>query len=212
MFRNKIIRWSTLVMVLAILAYFFTEILTDQPQTEVLNPEEYAAQIAQERADKDNLFRTSSDSPIADKERFEGLDYFAPDLSYRVQAKVVPYSGEDKSLEINYTDGTSDVYKRIGYAVFEMGGKENRLLLLEHDGVVSVLYRDATTGVDSYGGGRYLDFPASELKGKNAITLDFNKGYNPYCAYTPSFACPLPPAENTLSIPIRAGEKYHVEK
>jgi uncharacterized protein (DUF1684 family) len=71
--------------------------------------------------------------------------------------------------------------------------------------VISVLFRDATSGKQTYGGGRYLDYPLSEIK-NNVIVLDFNKAYNPYCVYQATYACPVPPAENTLTASIQAGE------
>jgi uncharacterized protein (DUF1684 family) len=212
MFKNKIIRWSTVAMVIAILAYFFVEILSPPSDANgSVDPQEYAAKITEERGDKDHLFKTSSESPIADKQNFLGLSYYAPDLNYRVRAVVTPFTADDKELKIGYTDGTTDTYQKIGYAVFTIDGQEQKLLLLEHGGSVSLLFRDATSGKETYGGGRYLDFPLSDLKG-NTFILDFNKVYNPYCVYSPGYACPLPPAENTLTIPIEAGEKYQSEK
>ena len=71
----------------------------------------------------------------------------------------------------------------------------------------SILFRDKTTGQDTYGGGRYIELNPTEFT-DNRVILDFNTAYNPYCAYNPSFACPLPPAENTLPVAVRAGERY----
>ena len=70
-----------------------------------------------------------------------------------------------------------------------------------------MLFRDETSGQETYGGGRYLDYPASEIK-NNSMILDFNNAYNPYCAYQPNYACPIPPAENKLLISIFAGEQF----
>ena len=67
-------------------------------------------------------------------------------------------------------------------------------------------FADSTSGKDTYGGGRYLNV---RQDGKNSITIDFNLAYNPYCAYNPDFACPLPPKENVLTIAIEAGEKNY---
>lgn len=70
-------------------------------------------------------------------------------------------------------------------------------------------FRDQTSGQETYGSGRYIDL-AENTSG--IYTLDFNRAYNPYCAYNDTYSCPLPPAENTLAVPIRAGEKkYHIE-
>jgi uncharacterized protein len=217
MFKNKIIRWSTLAMVLAILAYFVVETLsTSSPagsgaEILALSPEKYRDLILQQRAEKDDTFRTSAESPIEEKENFTALSYFEPDRAYVVQASLSPYDGQDKELKITFTDGTIETYERHAWADFPIDGVQQRLLLLKHEGMISLLFRDATSGDESYGGGRYLDFPVADVKG-STLVIDFNKAYSPYCAYNPTFACPLPPAENTLKVPIRAGEKYQAEK
>jgi uncharacterized protein (DUF1684 family) len=213
MFKNKVIRWTTLVLFLTIVAYFIWEI--QQPNTAGLpkdpTPEEYTAQLLQERADKDIFFGTSSDSPIEDKGTFESLEYFEPDLRYRVKAKLTPYDGGEKEMTVTFTDGTTETYERYKYATFSLDGNEYRLLLVRSEGTVSLLFKDATSGTETYGGGRYLDFPVADTR-SDLLVIDFNEAYNPYCVYNPSYACPLPPQENTLSVAIRAGEKYIAEK
>ncbi|WP_246439854.1 DUF1684 domain-containing protein [Rhabdobacter roseus] len=204
-------------MLIAILAYFFVETFSSDTKTDgkkaeqTLSPEEYARQLRRDREEKDELFHHSNDSPITDKGTFKGLSYFEPDLSYRVRAALVPYTAEDKELKITYTDGTVETFERLFYADFFLDNEPQRLLLLKNEGTVSVFFRDATSGSETYGGGRYLDFTTAEV-GSDSLVLDFNEAYNPYCAYNPSFACPLPPAENTLRVAIRAGEKYQAEK
>ena len=75
-------------------------------------------------------------------------------------------------------------------------------------GTLFLAFADATSGDETYGAGRYLD--VKKVPGATTVTLDFNKAYNPYCAYSDNFSCPFPPKENILSIPIKAGEKvYH---
>jgi uncharacterized protein (DUF1684 family) len=207
MFKNKIIRWSTLAMFMAIIAYFFVEnFMTSSAQDEIANPQSYIEKVNQERAAKDELFRSGADSPIPNKADFHGLHYFKVNLDYRVKATISPYMKDDKEYIVQYTDSTSEKYERYGYAHFSINNQPQKLLLLKHDGVISVLFRDETSGIESYGGGRYLDFSPSDVK-NNSIILDFNKAYNPYCAYEPNFACPLPPAENTMHISIFAGEQ-----
>ncbi len=71
-----------------------------------------------------------------------------------------------------------------------------------------VPFGDATSGFESYGGGRYLEFNIPDIQ-NNQLALDFNKAYNPYCAYTTGYNCPIPPRENLLKIPIPAGEKNY---
>nr|WP_295930143.1 DUF1684 domain-containing protein [uncultured Dyadobacter sp.] len=209
MFKNKVIRYSTVAMVIAILAYFIIENISGGSSSSAdelaANPALYKTKILEERATKDELFKTGEDSPIKDKESFHGLHYFQPDLSFRVTANISPYTDQDKEVIVKYTDGTSEKYEKYGYANFTIDGQAQKLLLLKNESVISVLFRDATSGKQTYGGGRYLDYPVSEIK-NNVIVLDFNKAYNPYCAYQESYACPVPPAENTLTVAVHAGE------
>lgn len=213
MFKNKVIRYSTIAMLLAIFAYFFIENIGgikssgSDTETVISNPQAYIDKLTNDREEKDELFRSGPESPIADKEEFHGLHYFKPNLEYRVVANIVPYTGSDKTYTVAYTDSTSDDYERYGYANFTINGTDLKLLLLKNESVISVLFKDETNGKESYGGGRYMDYKMSDLK-NNTIILDFNKAYNPYCAYQENFACPVPPKENTLPISIFAGEQY----
>lgn len=212
MFKNKVIRWSTFAMIVAILAYFFIEnfssanLEADKDDLIAANPQQYIAKITRERESKDDQFRTTKDSPIQDKNTFHGLHYFEIDPAYRVKAFITPYEKEDKTVELPYTDGSTTTYERVGYANFTINGVAQKLLLLKNESVISVLFKDATSGKETYGGGRYLDYPVSKMKG-DSLVLDFNTAYNPYCVYAPTYACPVPPAENTLSVAIRAGEQ-----
>ncbi|WP_025761976.1 DUF1684 domain-containing protein [Dyadobacter tibetensis] len=213
MFKNKLIRYSTIAMLLAILAFFFVENFTSpksgDPTDELIatNPAAYIDEVMKKRAAKDELFRSGEDSPIEDKEAFHGIHYFKVNPEYRVKANILPYTGDDRILKIKYTDGTEDEYERYGYAQFQINGQDLRLLLLKNEGSLSILFRDETSGKETYGGGRYLDYPITDVK-NNVLTIDFNEAYNPYCAYQESYACPVPPKENTLPIAIFAGEQY----
>lgn len=202
-------------MLLAIIAYFLVETFSPQKAagieyTEDLNPTTYRNLLADSRRDIQKWFRTSDDSPIQDQSVFKGLDFFDADLKFRVVADVEPYRGEDKVLEIKNTDGSIETYERYAYLHFKLNNASHKLLLLKHDGLLSLMWKDGTSGKTTYGGGRYLDFTPSDIKGKQLV-VDFNKAYNPYCAYSPQFACPLPPAENSLTESIEAGEKYTPE-
>ena len=75
-----------------------------------------------------------------------------------------------------------------------------------YENYLFVPFRDYTSGDESFGGGRYIDLQVSEIKDKKLV-IDFNRAYNPYCAYNPAYSCPVPPAENSLPLEIRAGEK-----
>jgi len=201
MFKNKFFLGLIIVTTLGVIGYTFLGNET------TVSTDEYAAQIEQERRDKDNFFKNSEQSPVQKKADFKGLNYFAPNASFKVVADVLPYDSTDKKVAISMTDGSTETYEKYGYAEFRLDNTTpQRLLIYKHEGGLSMLFRDATTPTETYGGGRYLDFAESDIK-DGKIVIDFNKAYNPYCAYNYTFACPLPPKENTLTIRIEAGEK-----
>lgn len=95
----------------------------------------------------------------------------------------------------------------VGLAVLRIGGNSYRLMVLDDgDGGMFVPFRDATSGLESYGGGRYVGIEP-QLDG--SVTVDFNTAKNPWCVYDEEFVCPLPPAGNWISEPIPAGEKMY---
>lgn len=119
---------------------------------------------------------------------------------------------EFKNMLESSTERTP-IYRRYGYIYFELNGKKCRLTAYqnmelikkeEYKNYLFIPFRDGTSGVESYGGGRYLDVTIPE---NETITIDFNLAYNPYCAYSYRYSCPVPPEENTLKIRIEAGEK-----
>jgi uncharacterized protein (DUF1684 family) len=147
MFKNKVIRYSTIAMIIAILAYFVVENISglsagsSSEELIAASPEKYKTKILQERAAKDEQFKTTEDSPIADKASFHGLHYFEPDLSFRIKANISPYMNDDKEVVVKYTDGTSEKYEKYGYANFTVGGEPQKLLLLKNESVLSVLFQ-----------------------------------------------------------------------
>ncbi len=174
----------------------------------------YITQIKKEREEKDRFMRTSSESPFTDNvQGFTGLNYYPPDLKYKITASLIPVENK-KQVVLTTNDGKEERYMEYAYAEFDFSGFRNRLLILEmiamgpSRGKLFLAFGDATSADETYGAGRYLD--VVKTPGASTITLDFNKAYNPYCAYIEKFSCPLPPPENLLTIPIQAGEKsYH---
>jgi uncharacterized protein (DUF1684 family) len=110
--------------------------------------------------------------------------------------------------------GDRRLYRRWGRFNFQVDGEGAALTIYSdppgHDFFMP--FRDATSGKETYGAGRYMDNhrPGLQPVGDTAVEIDFNFAYNPYCAYNENFSCPLPPAENWLKVPIRAGEKKFV--
>jgi len=172
------------------------------------------------RRGREDLFRNHPQSPIEDRAAFTGLDYFSVDPAYRTVAVFEPASDPaELVIDTGGEDGAIR-YRRAGLLRFTLGGTECSLLVLSlvaYAGGLFLPFKDATSRSETYGGGRYLfdtvkntDGLALELEAGSAqVTLDFNYAYNPSCAYSPRWACPLAPPENVLGIPIRAGEKNY---
>jgi len=172
--------------------------------------DDHAFAVQQERKEKDYWFRESHESPIPHELRhdFRGLNYYSVEPTFRFRAKLTEHP-EQEILKFPTSKGTEQEYFRHGYFEFQVEGKTVRLNVYKPVHAhgreyLFVPFRDATTGEETYGAGRYLDLEPS-LSGD--YDLDFNRAYNPYCAYSDDYICPLPPAENWLPVAIRAGEK-----
>ena len=145
---------------------------------------------------------------------YKGLAYFPVDLAYRFELPLTP-NPTPETVVIMSTRGNPRRAERAGWFEFYVGDTPCRLeasRLLEPgvgEGGLSVFFRDATSGRESYELGRYVE--ATRLANGNYL-LDFNAAYNPACAFSPHYNCPIPPKGNTLAVAIRAGEKdshYH---
>jgi uncharacterized protein (DUF1684 family) len=175
--------------------------------------EEYKELIQKEREEKDRFMRTSQESPfVSNPEAVKELNYFPPDEKYRVIAKLVPVENK-KVVSLTTSDASEQSYLEYAYAEFDLDNRKSRLLILEvmetgpQRGNLFLAFGDQTSAGETYGAGRYLD--VKKVPGASTIELDFNKSYNPYCAYVEKYSCPFPPKENLLDIPILAGEKTY---
>jgi uncharacterized protein len=164
------------------------------------------------RQEKDEFFRGGEGSPLehGHGESFAGLKYFEPDPALRIETKLHRYLEAD-GVMMTTSKGTRQLYNRVGYFDITVAGTPVRLNAYQsaerEDRNLFIPFRDATSGSESYGSARYLDL---EVEHDDEYAVDFNYAYNPYCAYSDDYVCPLPPAENWLKVPIRAGEKkYH---
>lgn len=162
------------------------------------------------RADKDEFFRDHPQSPLTPEQRasFEGLSYFPEDEGLVVRAELETDGVDrDEVIVMQTTTGGQQTYRRAGVVRFEVEGAPARVTLFtsaETDDLF-VPFRDATSGKETYGAGRYLEV---EPQGPGRpLVVDFNYAYNPYCAYNPDWSCPIPPGENWFAVPIRGGEK-----
>jgi len=162
------------------------------------------------RVDKDRLFREAADSPLLpeDLAGFGGLEYWAPDPRYYFVGTLHPYV-EPARFEIVSTAGTKRPCEKLGWIAFPIDGEEQRLevyRLLDGGGGLFLPFADATTGRETYPAGRYV-----ELVGPDGgpYVLDFNRAYNPSCAYgaPERFQCPVTPPENRLRVRVETGER-----
>jgi uncharacterized protein len=176
--------------------------------------EAYVKEIEAVRREKDWFFKEDRDSPIPHQSRqsFGGLAYFPVDPKYRVRARLVTDPNPQRVV-LATSKGIPRDMSRIGVFEFEIEGTTHQLAAYKsvpqaghhhEDRNLFVPFRDATSGKETYGASRYLDI--EELP-TDEYVLDFNVGYNPYCAYSDDYVCPFPPRENWLTVPIRAGEK-----
>lgn len=161
----------------------------------------------------DEFMRSHPQSPLDADQRagFAGLVYYDEDPALSFVAAPVRLPEDEPVIEMETSTGDSRPFRRWGVIAFEVGGKPAKLTIYSDAAGVEFFlpFRDATSGGETYGAGRYLDNhrPGLALLDDGQIELNFNYAYNPYCAYSPYFSCPLPPRENWLAVPIRAGEK-----
>jgi uncharacterized protein (DUF1684 family) len=170
--------------------------------------------ISRERAEKDVFFR-SANSPLLPQDRpgFHGLQYYPVDPAMKFSVPLHRYPAP-ASVRLGTNTGEIRSSLRYGYFDLQVGGQDCRLQVYRlEDSLDSggpqlfVPFRDTTSGIETYAAGRYIDLKENT---SGIYDLNFNLAYNPSCAYNTEFSCPVPPAENTLKVPIRAGEKkYH---
>lgn len=181
-------------------------------------PEQKAiiADIQQQRAEKDQGFKEDENSPLLqeDKENFQGLKYYPVDLSLRFEGAIAKYDSVIPDT-IMGTKGEPRPAVKYGYFPFNYQGKEYRLEIYkilrdnpEYAKYLFLGFTDASSGHETYGGGRYIDMTENE---ENFYVVDFNLAYNPYCAYNPRYTCAIPSSENRLPFKVEAGEKTFKE-
>lgn len=177
-------------------------------------PTDALADILEFQRELNAEYKDPETSPLPDRYRknFETLDFFAPDTTYVVDARFVrtpealpflmPTTTDRKSKEVVY-----------GIAHFELNGKKRQLEVYQNEELMQqeeyrdylfLPFSDDTNGNETYTGGRYIDL---RIPKGNAIRIDFNKAYNPYCAYNKKYSCPIVPSVNAMDTEVRAGVK-----
>lgn len=139
---------------------------------------------------------------------YKHLNYFPPDEKFHAKGEFVPYH-PPKFIEVGTEIGTTVDIKSPGYVKFNLNGKEYKLVTFESKpDELSFIFRDGTSGIETYGASRFME---AKILPDSSVDLNFNRAYNPPCAYTPYATCPLPPPENNLTVKIKAGEKNYGE-
>jgi len=167
------------------------------------------------RSARDRLFGAHPSTAIREPERrdFRGLAYFRHDPTLALRARI-EHDPDAPALDVPRSgDGAMMPFSRIGWVRFALDGTPCRLSVFwlnEYAGGIFIPFRDATSGRETYGGGRYLwDSAKGADLGSDGdeLVLDFNYAYHPSCVYDPTWSCPLAPQENWLPVPITAGER-----
>lgn len=177
----------------------------------------YKQEILLHREEYKNKFLESERSPLG-SEDLKFLQFFEPNEAYRVICDFVE-TPDAAPFDLPTYSGITKPYVQFGWLKFKLNGKDYSLAIYQnlqlrvmpkYRDYLFLPFKDETNGEETYGGGRYLDFQKSDII-NNRITLDFNKAYNPWCAYSDGFNCPIPPKENHLAASILAGERQYVK-
>ena len=183
-----------------------------------MSPEEYERweiALVEMRIEKNEAFAQPQETPLLERDlpTFEGLNYYFPKADMRFRTPLMKAAGTD-TVTLTKRKGESVPYLKHGQVAFTYGDKVHRLVVFgpasgDQD-YLWLPFFDATSGKETYGGGRYLDVVVDSL---GFVDLDFNYAYNPLCDYNPeTYNCTLPPLTNRLDFAVEAGEKiFHAE-
>ena len=175
---------------------------TLQPDKDLIRFEDYTMFVIH-RGQRDAIRMRDKQSKF--RREFTKLHWYPVNPDYRVVAKFIQYK-EPKLISIPNILGEVEQEPSAGYAEFDLQGAHYRLEPVVEDDQLFYIFRDLTSGKETYGAGRFL---YSEMPKDGKVVLDFNKAYNPPCAFTPYATCPLPPPQNRLEVRVEAGElKY----
>lgn len=173
----------------------------------IANVTHHVGDLERFRSAKDEFFLSDPGSPLTREQRagFAGLSYFAEEPALVIPA-VLDTEVDHEVVMLATTSGEPRQMRRAGIVHFEVDGAPAQvtLFIATDDPGLFLPFRDTTSGRETYGAGRYLDVQPPDADGR--VVVDFNLAYNPYCAYSAGYICPLPPDENRLDIPIHAGE------
>jgi len=192
------------LLLLFIFIYSFLEIS--------VKPDKYIEEIESKRLEIIDFMENDPESPFNKKGEvpYEGLNFFDIDPKFKIKAKIKKIASPIP-FNIQMSNGETEEYFKYATAHFKLSDVEQELLLLKSKRFFDKPYLflpfyDVTSAIESYGGGRYLNI---DYEGGKDVVLDFNLAYNPYCAYTEAYRCPIPPAENRITVKVTAGERNY---
>jgi uncharacterized protein (DUF1684 family) len=176
----------------------------------------YLTEIKQHRDKINKEFADTTHSPLTEEglAHFDGLDFFPADPEWVIEAHFV-LNPDPEPFEMETTTDRRPIYVKYGEAHFTLDGNDHVLEIYQSEKAkqmeefkeyLFLPFKDMTNGEESYGGGRFIDL---KIPDGETIVIDFNKSYNPYCAYNHKYSCPIPPEVNHLNIPVPAGVKAY---
>lgn len=183
-------------------------------KSQKLNKDSLSKSITAFQAELNKEYADSIHSPLTKEDRlkFTALDFFPANLNYCVVTKFVR-TPDEKSFEMKTTTDRKPLYLKYGEVHFTLNGKKHKLNVYQnlapltnamYKDFLFLPFKDLTSGNASYGGGRFIDL---KIPAGDKMVIDFNKAYNPYCAYNHAYSCPIPPPENFLNTEVKAGVK-----
>ena len=185
-------------------------------QLQTINAQGYEDSIKDFQDHLNSEYSDPETSPLIENDlvNFKGHDFFPVNADYRLVAHF-ERTLDASSFFMKTTTDRLPAYDVYGVATFKIGDTEYKLNVYqshslreteEYKNYLFLPFTDQTNGHETYSGGRFIDL---EIPEGDTIVIDFNKAYNPYCAYNSKYSCPIPPKENDLPLDIRAGIKYH---
>lgn len=194
-------------VILLILITFIYSFLDDSAKKE-----DYLKEVQKKREEIIDFMENDVDSPFHKKGeiKYQGLNFFDIDPAYNIKARIEKLQSP-MPFDIQMTNGETAKYFKYAIAHFTIDDKSQKLFLLKSESFFDepwlfLPFYDETSADETYGGGRFLNV---EYHDEEEILIDFNLAYNPYCAYTNLYRCPIPPAENKVTVKILAGERNY---
>lgn len=184
--------------------------------TQNVQDTEYIKEIESYRAEVNEKFAKAESSPLTAEglQEFNGLAFFPVDKKYCIEARFT-LNPDPEPFGMETTTERRPIYVKYGEAHFSLDGEDFVLEIYQSEKAkqmeefkehLFLPFKDLSNGNESYGGGRFIDLKIPE---EESIVIDFNKAYNPYCAYNHKYSCPIPPEVNHLNIDIAAGVKAY---